>query len=127
MTLRGKVAVITGASSGIGKAIGELFGQQGARIAVVAGRNKDVVDRLSENIRASGGEAVSFQSDISQEDQVKPLFDKIMTVFHRIDILINSAGIIGPATPWSVPPLAFSFTRRPNSEKTMVMTRSECP
>ena len=99
MTLKGKVAVITGASSGIGKAIGVLFGQQGARIAVVAGRNKDVVDLLSENIHSSGGEAISFQCDISQEDQVKPLFDKILATYHKIDILINSAGIIGPAIP----------------------------
>ena len=60
MTLMGKVAVITGASSGIGKAIAELFGQQGARIAVVAGRNKDVVDLLAGDIRSSGGEAISY-------------------------------------------------------------------
>jgi NAD(P)-dependent dehydrogenase (short-subunit alcohol dehydrogenase family) len=53
MTLKGKIAVITGASSGIGKAIAELFGRQGIRIAAVAGRNKDAVDLLSEDIRSS--------------------------------------------------------------------------
>ena len=99
MNFKGKVAVITGASSGIGKAIAELFGQQGVRIAAVAGRNKDAVDLLSEDIRSSGGEANSFQCDVSQEDQVKPLFDKILSTYHKIDILINSAGIIGPAVP----------------------------
>ena len=63
MTLKGKVAVITGASSGIGKAIAELFALHGAWVAVVAGRNKDAVDLLSEDIRSCGGEAVSFQCD----------------------------------------------------------------
>ena len=99
MTLKGKVAVITGASSGIGKAIAKLFAQHGAWVAVVAGRNKDVVDLLSEDIRASGGEAVALQCDVSREDQVKTLFDKIISTYHKIDILINSAGIIGPAVP----------------------------
>jgi len=99
MTLKGKVAVITGASSGIGKAIAELFGQKGASVAAVAGRNKEVVDLLSENIRSCGGEAISFQCDVSREDQVKALFDKTLAAYHKIDILINSAGIIGPAVP----------------------------
>ncbi len=99
MTLKGKVAVITGASSGIGKAIAKLFAQHGARVAVVAGRNKDAVDLLSEDIHASGGEAVALQCDVSREDQVKTLFDKIISSYHKIDILVNSAGIIGPAVP----------------------------
>jgi len=99
MTLKGKVAVITGASSGIGKAIAELFAQHGARVAVIAGRNKDVVDQIVEDIHASGGEAISFQCDISRENQVKTLFDEIISTYHKIDILINSAGIIGPAGP----------------------------
>jgi NAD(P)-dependent dehydrogenase (short-subunit alcohol dehydrogenase family) len=98
-SLDGKIAVITGASSGIGKATAELFAQHGARVAVVAGRNKDAVDLLSEDIRASGGEAISFQCDVSRENQVKTLFDKIFSTYHKIDILINSAGIIGPAVP----------------------------
>jgi NAD(P)-dependent dehydrogenase (short-subunit alcohol dehydrogenase family) len=99
MTLKGKVAVITGASSGIGQAIAELFAQQGARVAAVAGRNKDAVDRLSEDIRAAGGEATAWQCDVAREDQVQALFEAVISNYHKIDILINSAGIIGPAVP----------------------------
>ena len=62
-SLYGKIAVITGASSGIGKATAKLFAQHGAQVAVVAGRNKDAVDLLSEDIRSSGGETISFQCD----------------------------------------------------------------
>jgi 3-oxoacyl-[acyl-carrier protein] reductase len=62
-SLYGKIAVITGASSGIGKATAKLFAQHGAQVAVVAGLNKDAVDLLSEDIRSSGGETISFQCD----------------------------------------------------------------
>ena len=70
MTLKGKVAVITGASSGIGKAIGELVGQQAARIAAVAGRNKDVVDLLSENIETPMAEKFFNQEEDVQQREV---------------------------------------------------------
>lgn len=99
MTLKGQVAVITGASSGIGQAIAELFAQHGARVAAVAGRNKDAVDRLSEDIRAAGGKATAWQCDVCREDQIKTLFEAVISHYHKIDILINSAGIIGPAVP----------------------------
>jgi len=99
MTLKGKVAVITGASSGIGQAIAGLFAQHGARVAVVAGRNKGAVELLSEDIRGAGGEAIALQCDVSREDQVETLFEAVISTYHQIDILINSAGIIGPAVP----------------------------
>jgi len=97
MSLKGKVALITGASSGIGKAIAELFGRHEAKVAGVAGRNKESVKRLADEICAWGGEALALQCDISEEDQIEGLIDKVVATFGKIDILVNSAGVIGPA------------------------------
>ncbi|MEJ2170442.1 MAG: SDR family oxidoreductase [Desulfobacterales bacterium] len=97
ISLKEKVAVITGASSGIGQAVAELFSRHEVKIAAVAGRNLASVERLAAKICSAGGEAIALQCDVSQEDQIKVLIHKVFDTYGRIDILVNSAGIIGPA------------------------------
>jgi NAD(P)-dependent dehydrogenase (short-subunit alcohol dehydrogenase family) len=99
ISLKGKVAVITGASSGIGQAVAELFSRHEAKVAAIAGRNLASVERLAAKICSAGGEAIALQCDVSQEDQIKILINKVFATYGRIDILVNSAGIIGPAVP----------------------------
>jgi NAD(P)-dependent dehydrogenase (short-subunit alcohol dehydrogenase family) len=99
MKLKDRVAIITGASSGIGEAVGDLFAWEGAKLALVAGRNVAAVEKLAQKIKVSGGEALPLSTDLTDEKQVKQLFQTVFERFGRIDILVNSAGIIGSARP----------------------------
>ena len=88
--LDGKVAVITGAGSGIGRAIAERFAREGARL-VIAGRRQNQLDEVA---RATGGLAVA--TDVAQEDSVERLFAACVDRVGPPDILINNAGVTGP-------------------------------
>lgn len=92
--LEGKVALVTGASRGIGRAIAERFSAEGARVAVnyVAGSSK--AEAVVEAITARGGEAISVQADVSRADDVRDLVSATLDRFGGIDILVNNAGIM---------------------------------
>ena len=95
--LAGKVAVVTGSSSGIGKAIALRFGEEGAKVIVV-GRRKSLCEETANQICRKGGEAVVIQADVSQESQVEALYDKAMLRYGRLDVAVNNAGIFGGST-----------------------------
>jgi NAD(P)-dependent dehydrogenase (short-subunit alcohol dehydrogenase family) len=90
--LDGKVAVITGASKGLGKAMAQALGEAGARVALVA-RNREQLDALAGEIQGAGGFAQAFQADVTREDQVIQLERDVSSAFGRANILINNAGI----------------------------------
>jgi NAD(P)-dependent dehydrogenase (short-subunit alcohol dehydrogenase family) len=92
MRLKDKVAVITGANSGIGRAIADCFAAQGA-IVVVAARNEARITQTVEEIKAAGGRAIGHQTDVSQQEQTRTLMDKVADACGRVDILVNNAGI----------------------------------
>src|SRR5882724_9238320 len=92
MRLKDKVAVITGANSGIGRAIADCFAAEGATVVVVA-RNQVRIDQTVAEISAAGGKAVGHQADVVHQEQVRELMDKVAADLGRIDILINNAGI----------------------------------
>ena len=92
--LAGKVAVVTGSSSGIGKAIALRFGEEGARV-VVAARRKTLCEQTAKQICRKGGEAFVIQTDVSHETQVNMLYDKALQQYGRLDIAIHNAGIFG--------------------------------
>jgi 3-oxoacyl-[acyl-carrier protein] reductase len=92
--LAGKVAVVTGASSGIGKAIALRFAEEGAQV-VVAARRKALCEQTARQILRSGGKAFVIQTDVSVESQVEALFDKTVRHYGRLDIAVNNAGIFG--------------------------------
>ncbi len=92
--LLNKVAIVTGSSSGIGKAIALRFGQEGAKV-VVAARRKSLCEQTAGEICRQGGDAFVIQTDVSHEQQVDMLFEKTVQQYGRIDIVVNNAGIFG--------------------------------
>src|SRR5512134_2306108 len=92
--LLNKVAIVTGSSSGIGKAIALRFGQEGAKV-VVAARRKSLCEKTAGEICRQGGDAFVIQTDVSHEQQVDMLFEKTVQQYGRIDIVVNNAGIFG--------------------------------
>src|ERR1700683_2481652 len=92
MTLEGRVALVTGASQGIGHACARALAREGATIAVAA-RNRQKLDELVAEIAAAGGNAAAFVMDVADEEQVKSGVKAAMAQFGKIDILVNNAGI----------------------------------
>ena len=88
----GRVAVITGASQGIGRACALMFAAAGARVAVAA-RNQEKLDLLVAEIAASGGTARAFKMDVGNQSEVQAGFKAMIGEFGKIDILLNNAGI----------------------------------
>ena len=93
MTLQGKIALVTGAGRGIGRAIAIKLANDGALVAVNSFSAKNA-DEVTSQICATGGQAMSFPADIASPESVKQLFDTLLSKYDGIDILINNAGIL---------------------------------
>src|SRR5204863_290812 len=96
--LSGKVALVTGASSGIGEATALALAAEGARVVLAARRVKRL-DDLADRIRQSGGEALPIEADVTDEAQASAMVSRTLEVFGRLDLLLNIAGI-GVAAPF---------------------------
>jgi len=92
--LTGKVALVTGASRGIGRAIVERLCRDGASVAVNYASQEASARQLAEHIESAGGRAVAIQADIARPSEVVRLFDAAIAHFGRLDILVNNAGIL---------------------------------
>lgn len=92
MTLKDKVAIVTGASRGIGEAIARKFCQEGASV-MLCSRSAESVAAIAESLSSNGGDAKSTQADISNKADVEALVDLTLQEFSRVDILVNNAGI----------------------------------
>jgi 3-oxoacyl-[acyl-carrier protein] reductase len=91
--LQNKVAVVTGASKGIGAAIATYFAAEGAKVVVNYASSKEGADAVVKAITAKGGTAISVQADVSSEADVRRLFAETQAAFGTLDILVNNAGI----------------------------------
>jgi NAD(P)-dependent dehydrogenase (short-subunit alcohol dehydrogenase family) len=90
--LKGRTAVITGASKGLGKAMAIALAGEGARVALMS-RDAALLDGVAKDIAASGGEAAAVPADVTSEDQVRTATEQIVARFGKVNILINNAGI----------------------------------
>lgn len=93
--LKNKVAVVTGASKGIGASIAKYFAEEGAKVVVNYASSKEAADRVVKEITDNGGTAISVQGDVSQEADVTRLFEETKKAFGGLDILVNNAAFQG--------------------------------
>ena len=93
MKLKDKVAVITGSSSGIGKATALLFSQEGVHVVVHYRNNKRGAQEVVQQIKRRGGDAVAIKANVIDPDQVRELFQQSIDAFGKVDILVNSVGL----------------------------------
>src|SRR5215203_5487738 len=97
MKLSGKTAIITGATSGIGKATALLFAEEGADV-IITGRRAELGERLSDEIRQKGARCVFVQADHTQAEACSRVVERTLAEFGRVDILFNNAGIVTQGT-----------------------------
>lgn len=97
MKLKDRVAIVTGAARGIGKAVALAFMREGTKVALVDVEEKRL-EILEEEIRRAGGQALAVLCDVSKAKEVKQMVDQVQGAFGRIDILVNNAGIIRRGT-----------------------------
>lgn len=97
--LEGKKAIVTGSSSGIGRAIALLFAQEGAEVVVTYNSGEDRAKAVVEEIEKMGGRAKAYKVNVADENEIKQFFENIDNDFGDINILVNNAGINGSQTP----------------------------
>src|SRR5581483_4031503 len=93
-----KVALVTGAGTGVGRAVALALAKAGYSL-VLAGRRKEMLDKVSAEINAVGSQALAVPTDVSQRDSILSLFAKVKSTFGRLDVLFNNAGIGAPPVP----------------------------
>lgn len=102
--LDGRIALVTGAGRGFGRAIAERFAGEGAKVALLS-RSRDELDEAVDHIRRGGGEAVAVSCDVSDPDYIAAAVAEVQEELGPVDLLVNNAGIPGPFGPiWEVDP-----------------------
>ena len=94
MKLKDKVAVITGSSRGIGKAVAMRFAREGSQVVVNYTQSKDLADAVVKQIQSEGAQAIAVQADVAQRNDTDRLRDETLEAFGQIDILVSNAGVI---------------------------------
>jgi len=134
MELEGKVAIVTGASRGVGKNMALELARAGADIAVAA-RTEQVKDpklpgtiaETAEEIRALGRRAVSVRTDVTDEESIEAMVRRVLEEFGRIDILVNNAGIMAPGPLLDVPLKRWDLVMRVNVRGPVACSRAVWP
>lgn len=98
MKLSGKSIVVTGASSGMGKAIVELFVKEGANVVAVA-RRKERLEALAESLADAPGKILAFSGDVSKREVDEAMIDLAVKEFGRLEVLVNNAGVMDDMAP----------------------------
>jgi len=97
-TLQGKVALVTGASRGIGAAIARRLAADGAKVAITYARGADAAAAVVKSIESEGGKGIAIEADATNAEAVKAAAEKVVSAFGRLDVLVNNAGTAIPKT-----------------------------
>lgn len=133
MQLKGKTAIVTGASRGIGKGIATVLGKEGANVVVVArsesaGKVAGTIHETAEKVKAAGGVALPIKCDVTQEAEVRAMVARTMEAFGRIDLLVNNAGgSSGFASVQEFPLYRFDRVVTLNLRGTFLVTQAVLP
>ena len=123
MKLKGQVGIVTGGGRGIGRAIALTFAKEGAHIAVVA-RTESEIEVVAREIRNLDVRAIAIKTDVSQENQVETMVQKVMDEFGRIDVLVNNAGVAKHAYIQETQTDIWDLTMNVNLRGVMLCTRA---
>ncbi|MEF2279617.1 SDR family oxidoreductase [Deinococcus sp. YIM 134068] len=125
--LAGKVAIVTGAGTGIGEAVAHKFAREGAKV-VVAGLDSDPVDDVVRAIVQQGGQAVSYKGDLSEDASAEACVQLAVSTYGQLDVLVNNAGVfLATAETDKYPVDVFDATVRNNVRTPFLMTKHALP
>jgi 3-oxoacyl-[acyl-carrier protein] reductase len=127
-SLSGQVAIITGASRGIGRAIAEVFRQAGARLSLVA-RTPETLREVARSLSTEGGptEVLAFPADVAVESQVNEVVRQTVEAFGRVDILVNNAGLISAGSILKIEPAEWERVIGANLTGAYLFSRAVAP
>ena len=121
--LKGKVAVITGANSGVGEATALAFAKEGATV-VISARRIEPLNAVADKIKAEGGTVLAVPTDISDKAACENLMDKAVEAFGKIDILVNSAGVVTKHDFWNTDEKEYDSIMDTNAKGTFFMSQA---
>ncbi len=133
MKLEGKVAIVTGASRGLGRDMALGLAREGAAIVAAARTEKEIenlpgtIHKTAEQIKALGGRAVPQRCDVTKEEDVEAMVQRAIREFGGLDILVNNAGIAFPAPVWETPLKRWELVLRVNLNGTFLCTKAVLP
>ena len=125
-SMRGRVVVVTGASSGIGRETALLFGRLGARVALVA-RRRELLKEVAEGVREAGGRGLVVAADVGDARAARAAIASVRRTWKRIDVLVNNAGILRPSTVAQIKPSDLDAMMRVNLYGALFMTQAVLP
>ena len=125
--LEGRVALITGASRGIGAAIAIAYGREGARVVVNFHRSSGRAGEVAAAVRAAGGEALAVGADVTDGDAVQRMVGRALEAFGRIDVLVNNAGILNRAALDTMPEAVWDEMIAVNLKSVFLCTQAVLP
>lgn len=126
LSLGDSVAIITGASAGIGKATAISMAKNGAHVALMA-RGEDALTQVASRVESHGTEALVLPGDVTVEDEVKHVVDQTIAELGKIDIVVNNAGVAGPSTVEHMTTDEYRHMMAVNTDGIFFMTRETIP